>query len=220
MNITAAVFDMDGLLIDSERIALRVFQEICDHYSLGEQFNLYLQVLGTNNVTTRQVLSDALPAAINPDTFMSRWLDRYTEETSKPVPLMKGVIPLLDFLDSCNIPKAVATSTDTDRALEKLEKTGILNRFSTVTGGDQVSRGKPAPDIYLKSAASISADPATCLALEDSPNGVKAALGAGMHTIQIPELVEPDEQLLAMGHIVLTDLHAVIDHLTRFRRTA
>lgn len=126
---------------------------------------------------------------------------------------MKGVHNLLDYLHASGIPTAVATSTNTDHALHKLEQSGILHRFTTITGGDQVANGKPAPDIYLKAAKSIDANPLSCLALEDSPNGVRAAIAAGMHVIQIPELVEPDEALRSLGHTVLGDLDAVLDYL-------
>jgi len=218
MKTGAVIFDMDGLLLDSERIALRVFQEICGQYSLGDQFALYMRILGTNNTTTRSILNTALPADIDRNEFRMRWTDRYTEETRKPVPLMKGVLALLDYLESCNIPKAVATSTDTDRALGKLGNAGIAHRFTTITGGDQITHGKPAPDIYLKAAASIQVDPHTCMALEDSPNGVKAALAAEMQVIQIPDLLQPDDQLRSLGHTVLADLDAAIEHIAQRNR--
>jgi HAD superfamily hydrolase (TIGR01509 family) len=213
MKITATIFDMDGLLIDSERIALRTFQDVCDQHAMGDQFQLYLQLLGTNDATTELILKETLPSAIDPDEFMQTWNLSYREATRTAVPLMKGVLDLLDHLEIRQIPKAVATSTDTSQARDKLEKSGILHRFTHVTGGDQVDNGKPAPDIYLKAAQLLDADPAACLALEDSPNGVSAALAAGMQVIQIPALVQPDEQTRALGHTVLDDLHAVIGHL-------
>jgi len=215
MKTSAVIFDMDGLLLDSERIALRVFQEICDQYSLGDQFPLYMRILGTNNTTTQTILDTVLPADIDRDEFRTRWTDRYTEETRNPVPLMQGVLALLDYLESRNIPKAVATSTDTDRALDKLANADIAHRFTTITGGDQIKHGKPAPDIYLKAATSLQADPLACMALEDSPNGVRAALAADMQVIQIPDLLQPDAQLRSLGHTVLTDLDAVIEHIAQ-----
>jgi len=215
MKTSAVIFDMDGLLLDSERIALRVFQEICDQYSLGDQFPLYMRILGTNNTTTQTILDTVLPADIDRDEFRTRWTDRYTEETLNPVPLMQGVLALLDHLESRNIPKAVATSTDTDRALDKLANADIAHRFTTITGGDQIKHGKPAPDIYLKAATSLQADPLACMALEDSPNGVRAALAADMQVIQIPDLLQPDAQLRSLGHTVLTDLDAVIEHIAQ-----
>ena len=213
MKIVATIFDMDGLLIDSERIALGTFQTICDQHGLGDQFSLYLQLLGTNDATTLKILRSTLPAHLSPERFMDTWMTLYVEQTQVAVPLMNGVLELLDHLDLTSIPKSVATSTRTEHARSKLTNSGILHRFAHVTGGDQVDNGKPAPDIYLKAAQRLQVDPAECLALEDSPNGVKAALAAGMQVIQIPAIVQPDADTIALGHTVLNNLHEVISHL-------
>jgi HAD superfamily hydrolase (TIGR01509 family) len=213
MNFSASIFDMDGLLIDSEKIALRTFQEKCNEHALGDQFALYQSILGTNDQTTVSILSEVLPDSIDHELFMSEWLENYLHVTSSGVPLMKGVENLLDALANRGIPVAVATSTREDRAREKLHKSGILQRFDSVIGGNQIKNGKPAPDIYLKAALSLKIDPEKCVALEDSPNGVRAAHAAGMHVIQIPELVQPTAELLSLNHTVLTDLDEVITYL-------
>ncbi|ASJ71210.1 HAD family hydrolase [Granulosicoccus antarcticus] len=213
MKPIAAIFDMDGLLIDSETIALRTFQMICDQHQLGDQFSLYQQLLGTNDATTLIILSNHLPAAISVEAFMQDWMSLYEEQTLTAVPLMNGVLELLDYLEASGIPKSVATSTRTELAHSKLSNSGILHRFTHVTCGDQVDNGKPAPDIYLKAAQRLQVDPARCLALEDSPIGVTAALAAGMQVIQIPSLVQPDAETIALGHKILNDLHEVIHYL-------
>ncbi len=213
MKIVATIFDMDGLLIDSERIALATFQTICDQHELGDQFPLYLQLLGTNDATTLSILRNTLPAPISPEAFMDTWMTLYVERTQVAVPLMNGVLELLDHLDTVSIPKSVATSTRTEHARSKLGNSGILHRFTHVTGGDQVDNGKPAPDIYLMAARRLQVNPADCLALEDSPNGVRSALAAGMQVIQIPAIEQPDADTIALGHTVLNDLHEVITYL-------
>jgi beta-phosphoglucomutase-like phosphatase (HAD superfamily) len=93
-----------------------------------------------------------------------------------------------------------------------LRKSGVLDRFQAVIGSDQVRNGKPEPDIYLKAAGLLNARPERCLALEDSENGVRAAVGAGMTVVQIPDLVQPSAELLALGHIVLDSLREVAAH--------
>ncbi|MGQ7846898.1 HAD family hydrolase [Granulosicoccus sp. 3-233] len=213
MNIAATIFDMDGLLIDSERIALSTFQNVCDQHELGDQFALYLQLLGTTDATSKSILQERLPAHLQVDQFMQTWTGLYVEQTSTAVPLMTGVLALLDHLDAIGMARSVATSTRTDHAIGKLRNSGILHRFAHVTGGDQVAQGKPAPDIYLKAAQRLGVEPAHCLALEDSPNGVRAALSAGMQVIQIPSLVQPDAEFRTFGHTILEDLHRVIDFL-------
>lgn len=204
---------MDGLLIDSERLALQAFQETCDIYEMGDQFNLYMELLGTNRATTRSVLAHSLDSRIRWQTFLHQWDERYDKLTSPGVPLMSGVAEILDYLDARDIPMAVATSTNTDKACHKLDQAGILHRFATITGGDQVSNGKPAPDIYLSAAKSVNTLPSTCIALEDSANGIRAAVAAGMYAVQVPQLAPPDDALLALGHLVLDNLVEAIDHL-------
>lgn len=213
MKVTACIFDMDGLLIDSEKIALRVFEEVCLHYNCIDQYPLYEQLLGTNANTTRLVLNESLPPSINVDDFIDRWAMRYGEQTMQPIPVKKGILELLDFLESVGIPKVVATSTKTSLASEKLEKSGLAHRFSTVIGGDQVTQGKPAPEIYIKAARFLNIDSAHCLALEDSPNGVRSAVSANMHVIQIPDTVQPDDTLRSMGHHILDSAFDVITFL-------
>ena len=213
MNIKASIFDMDGLLIDSETIALEQFQIICNRYDMGEQFDLYRQLLGTNTKTTRLILDQTLSDAVNTEQFMAEWTENYVAATRDGVPLLPGVLGLLDLLDEYNIPMSVATSTHTNPAIEKLEKSGILHRFQHITGGDQISNGKPAPDIFLKAADRMAVSPRFCLAFEDSPNGVKAALAAGMQVIQVPSLVEPDDALRSMGHCIMNNLDEAVVHI-------
>jgi len=213
MNIKACIFDMDGLLIDSERIALAVFERTCTHFKVENLIPLYQQLLGTNSVTTRQMLSDALPSSVKVEAFMQFWDKDYSLKTSTAVPLMIGVENLLNYLDSQKILTVVATSTKTDRAIQKLTDSGIAHRFSTIIGGDQISNGKPAPDIYLKAAQFLDIAPEYCLGLEDSPNGVRAALAAGMQVVQIPDIVQPDDTLRKLGHTILENLNAVISHI-------
>jgi len=210
MKIAACIFDMDGLLIDSEKIALKVYLNTCKHYDQEHLNDLYTQLLGTNGVTTRRILQEKLPHTIDVNEFVEHWFTDYSAETEKGIPLMRGVENLLSYLEASNIPKVVATSTETPRARKKLEQSGILYRFETIIGGDQISNGKPAPDIYLKAADFLNCPVNECMAMEDSPNGVIAAVSAGMHVVQIPDLVQPDSELLALGHRVLESLDDIV----------
>lgn len=213
MNYIAAIFDMDGLLIDSERPAMEAFLRTCKHFDVKGGTALYGRLLGTNEVSTRKILQQALDSHIDQRDFHATFEQHYQGLIALGVPLMQGVDHILDYLDSRGVPLAVATSTHSERAIDKLEKVGILDRFRTITGGEQVANGKPAPDIYLKAASTLNADPTRCIALEDSPNGVKAAVAAGMHAIQIPQLIAPDEALMQLGHQVIEDLEKVPAYL-------
>lgn len=206
----AVIFDMDGLLLDSERIALAAFVKACEHFKLGDQKDLFIRCVGTNEVLGEAVLREGLQGKADPLEFGRLWDARYLDAiSSRPIPLKPGVLELLDELREAGIPRAVATSTSSARAREKLQRAGVLDRFDAIVGGDQVRASKPHPEIYIAAAAALGVKPEKCLALEDSENGVRAALGAGMTVIQIPDLVEPSAALCALGHVILRSLDDV-----------
>jgi len=211
----AIIFDMDGLLLDTERIALSAFMETCAQMGICAQEELFIRCIGTNQVLGREVLRAGLQGQVDYLAFEQVWDSKYVERISNgPIPLKEGAAELLDRISSLQIPAAVATSTRTARAQEKLGKCGILDRFRAIVGGDQVRNGKPAPDIYLRAAEVLNARPEACLAFEDSENGVRAAVGAGMTVVQVPDLVLPSPDLLALGHIVLRSLSDAVPYLS------
>jgi len=210
----AVIFDMDGLLLDSEAIAFAAFRETCGHFALGDQTHVFMRCIGTNAEAGERVLEEGLRGRADHLAFNRLWQENYLRTVTRaPIPLKPGVTELLAALQAASVPLAVATSTRSDRARQKLRDAGIDSAFQAIVGGDQVARSKPHPDIYLKAADDLRARPGECLALEDSENGVRAALGAGMTVIQIPDLVEPSPELRALGHAVLQSLHDVYDHV-------
>ncbi len=209
-NFEAIIFDMDGLLLDSERIGLVTFQQTCQQFELGDKTELFIQCIGTNSESTKKILSEGLGHEVDFTEFWSICRARYHAETkTKAIPLKEGVVDLLESITSLQIPIAVATSTHTEFAFQKLENAGIKNYFNTVIGGEQVNNSKPLPDIFLKAVDKLQVDAGKCLALEDSENGVKSALAAGLTVIQIPDLVKPSKSLNPIKHIVLNSLTEV-----------
>ena len=129
-----------------------------------------------------------------PNNFYSRWREIYGQQVyQKAPPIKEGVFPLLRFLQSRNLPLAIATSTKFPNAIKKLESTNLLFFFDKVVGGDQVRNSKPEPEIYQKAAQLLGVPVESCLALEDSNNGVRAAHKAGMFVIQIPDMLPPSD---------------------------
>ena len=212
-HFDAVIFDLDGLLLDSETLALAAFEKTCARFELGDLSHVFKSLIGTNSALGRALLQEGLNGIIDYEVFSADWQENYRAVTEDvPVPLMPGVQEFLAHTTALNIPMAVATSSQTAHAQNKLGHAGILDYFRHIIGGDQVEQSKPAPDIYLRAATALSVDPVKCLALEDSANGVRAAVAAGMTVVQIPDLVQPDEQLLALGHIVLNSMSHVAMH--------
>lgn len=197
---SAVLFDMDGLLLDSERVALAIMAECMAELGLVWDESVGLRMIGRNVVDSNRVLREhygddarleRLPAA-----FRARY-DRHIAEQA--IPLKPGALRLLELLVRHGIPRAVATSTQRERAARKLARNGLLAHFDALVGGDEVACGKPAPDIYLAAARALGAAPAGCLVLEDSNTGARAGLAAGMRVVIVPDLLAPEPALLAQG---------------------
>jgi len=203
----AIIFDMDGLLLDSERLFFDTFLFACNSLGLNDLTDLFYSLLGRNKESGERILRDGLTGIADFDEFSRIWDAEYTRlSETKPIPLMPGVKEILSHLECIGIPMAVATSTNTESAQTHLKASGILGYFDFVIGGDQVEHSKPDPEIYLKAASAMSLCPESCLAFEDSANGVRSAVSSGMAVVQIPDLVTPDADLLKLGHIVLDNI--------------
>lgn len=204
----AALFDMDGLLIDSERLSLQSFLATCSDNGLGDQTPLFLSIVGSNEASLMSILDAGIGDQVDLPAFRADWAGRYHELIADGQVLLKpGVEALLDWLTAKGVRMAVATSSATPIAALKLTRTGIIKRFDYIVGGDMVRHSKPHPEIFLTAAARIQADPSRTLVFEDSSNGVKAGVAAGCTVIQIPDLVQPTPELLSLGHRVLDSLH-------------
>ena len=204
----AVIFDMDGLMLDSERALLGCLAQAGSAAGHDLPQDLLLSLIGSSDAMTRQAIAgrvgmDAVDALLH-DSYA-----RYDGIVAAGVPHRPGIIELLDTLATHGIRRAVATSTRRPLALRKLETAGLLPYFEHVATSSDVAHAKPAPDIYLLAARKLGVEPAQCLALEDSPTGVRAALAAGMTVIQIPDLLEPDETVRALGHAIAGSLHEV-----------
>jgi beta-phosphoglucomutase-like phosphatase (HAD superfamily) len=203
----AVIFDMDGLMLDTERLAPRAWVDAAAALRVEFDLALTTPMIGRNFRDCQAIVA----ARYGPDyptaALMQAWHEAYDAIVAREGILVKaGLFALLDWLDHEGIAKAVATSTRRDRAQAKLAQTALLPRFATLVGGDEVARGKPAPDIFLEAATRLREPAAECFVLEDSEPGVRAALAAGMTPIMVPDLHLPSAALLAMQPLVLTSL--------------
>jgi len=213
-HIKAVVFDMDGLMLDSEPLALRALKRAGDRLGLGFTDEMLLGCIGLNAASSNSFLSEALGRVIPHEELSSAFLEEYEMELAQGgVPHKAGLIGLLEFLKRAGLRRAVATSTTTVLAERKLSDARVLHYFEFVVGGDAVRRGKPAPDPYLQAASRLGLSAQACLALEDSDNGARSALAAGMCVIIVPDIKMPAEPVRAAAIACLESLDDVRDYL-------
>jgi HAD superfamily hydrolase (TIGR01509 family) len=201
---------MDGLLLDSERLARDAFVRACEDHGYEADLVTYQQCIGSTYDKTRELIMAAYGEDFPYEAIDERWSHHYHARLAKgPVPVKDGALALLTHLRVREVPMALVTSTRRATAEEKLEATGLIRFFSSLICGGETERGKPDPDPYLAGAARLELEPSRCWAVEDSANGVRAAVSAGCTVFQVPDLVAPTAELERLGHQIVESLREV-----------
>jgi HAD superfamily hydrolase (TIGR01509 family) len=211
MRIRAVIFDIDGLMIDSERISQRSWGQVMADagYPLSEE--VYLQMIGRTEKDVRYILQRVYGEEFPFDEMYHRREERFNQIIAREgMPVKPGLITLLDFIDAKGMKKAVASSTYCRLAEMKLIAAGIRERFSVLVTGDEVAHGKPAPDLFLAAAARIETPPAECLVLEDSEAGLQAAHAAGMAPVWVPDMQPVAESVVGLAFRQVKSLDEVV----------
>jgi HAD superfamily hydrolase (TIGR01509 family) len=209
-KVQAVVFDMDGLLIDSESVYRDAIVAAAAQMGLDLPEAVFKRMIGLPDTGSGQVLIDHFGPDLD---LQGLWADasvRFHQLGEAGVALKGGVMELLDHLDALGLPCAIATSSTHGAVRHHIDGGGIRPRFKAVIARGDYPCGKPAPDPFLAAAAALGVDPVDCLALEDSHNGVRAAHAAGMMTVMVPDLLEPTDEMHEKCVRVLESLHEVI----------
>jgi len=210
----ALIIDMDGTLLDTEPLAARAWSDAAAAIGVAFDPSLAHRMIGRTFADCRALVVECHGSDYPTDRLMSGWHAAYDAIVERDgLTLKPGVAELFDWLDAQGIARAVATSTRRERARAKLEHACLWTRIDALVGGDEVARGKPAPDIYLEAARRLGVPASACVVLEDSDPGVRGALAAGMTPIMVPDLLPPAADLLAQGVIVHASLHDVAARL-------
>jgi HAD superfamily hydrolase (TIGR01509 family) len=214
LNFEAAIFDMDGLLLDTERVCMKIFSQACETLQVPFKKDIYLSIIGCNAASIEKIFRAGYGDDFDYPAVNREWRERYQNVVMhEAIPVKEGVVQLLNWLKGNDIPIAVATSTQRNVAERKLELAGLNHYFDHISTGCEVEQGKPHPEIYLLAAKRLNIAPDKCLAFEDSNNGVRSAVAANTITYQIPDLVEPCQEVLALGHKVRSSLNSVYQEL-------
>lgn len=208
----AYLFDMDGLLLDTERLFLRSFLELTDDIGLARDVSeeFFLSLVGTSSKVTSQRLPVFLPDTVSATDFEAEWRRRHDANVAAGVPLRPFVMKVLQTLKQHGARMAVVTSTNARPARDHLDHAGILPFFELIKAGDQVSANKPDPAPYQEAARDLGVDPRDCVAFEDSDFGTQAAATAGCSTYQIPDLRPVDKPLPSLGQKIVPNLQAAL----------
>ena len=210
MGIDAVVFDMDGLLLDSEQVWDDVRETLARERGGRWHDRAQRDMMGMSSLEWSQYMHDVIgladsPAAIN-DEVVERMATRYREE----LPLLPGAVEAVERIAD-RWPLGLASSSNRSLIDLALERAGIAGRFRVTISSEEVGRGKPAPDVYIEAARRLGVDPARCAAVEDSHNGILAARAAGMRVVAVPNAsFPPGDEALAAADVVLPSLAELV----------
>ncbi len=210
--VHAALFDMDGLLFDTERLSLELWDTALEQHDYRIAPEILELTIGRSEQVTKQLLIDTLGSGFPYEQVAACYAELGRDRIEADgVPRKPGTTDLLEFLAAAGILRAVATSSPRATAQYLLEQSGLIGHFQSVITADDVAHSKPDPDIFLKAAQSLGVAPQHCVVFEDSPAGIRAAHAAGALPILIPDLVTPDEGIRALCFAECRNLHKALE---------
>lgn len=210
-SVKAVIFDMDGLLLDTEKLLVRFWVQAANEAGFPMKREHALSIRSLHRSFAVPYLQGLFGEEFDYFKIRSRRMELIRDWLAEnPLELKKGAAELLGYLNANGFLTAIATATDFERTHDYLTRVGIFDHFDRIVCATMVECGKPAPDIYLYAVEQLGLEPRECMALEDSPNGVRSAAGAGCRTVMIPDLTEPDGELDGVKFETVSSLADVI----------
>ncbi len=210
-NIKTVIFDMDGIIFDSESAYIDCCKDIAESWGISFRHDVALKCLGTTNEKTKELIREAYGEAFDVAAFWDASFKLFMERYDKGrLPMKEGVKEILQYLKDNGIGIALASSTEEWAVRQELSDALIIDYFDEIVCGNMVERSKPHPDIFLKAAELMKTEPADCMVIEDSFNGIRAAHAAGMHPVMVPDILQPDDEIRDLSDTVERSLSDVV----------
>lgn len=213
-DFKAVVFDMDGVIFDSEVKVIECWKVIAEKYNIPDIEEACLECLGTNQVVTKEKFLIRYGADFPYTEIKKEMSELFHSRYDKGrLPMKVGVVELLEFLKERGKKIALASSTRREVVTRELRDAGVLDYFDAVICGDMVSRSKPEPDIFLKACEELKVSPSDAYAIEDSYNGIRAASRGELRPIMVPDLAPATEEMEKLSEVILENLLEVKEYL-------
>jgi beta-phosphoglucomutase-like phosphatase (HAD superfamily) len=213
--VRAVVFDMDGLLINSEAVVRDAMTATARDMGAELPNEVFVRMVGLTNAASDAVAQAHFGPGFPLAEFNAEVWRRASAVFEAEDILKDGVFEILEWLEQARVPRAVATSSGHEHVRRQLEKSGVYARMQIIVAREDYAHGKPHPDPFLVAAQRLGVASADCLALEDSHNGVRAAHAAGMMTVMVPDLLEPTDEMRTLCIAIADTLHDVRAALAR-----
>lgn len=210
MRYEAVIFDMDGVIFDSERLVLEGWQEIAAKYGIEGIEEVLPKCLGVNAQATREIFREHYGQDFPYDEYKKEASALFHSRYGNgKLPLKPGVRELLSYLKDEGYLVGLASSTRQAIVEQEITDAGLMAYFDNLVCGDMLKKSKPEPDIYLKACENLNVEPRMAIAVEDSYNGIRAAKRAGMVPVMVPDMVQPDGEMRNLAHKIFKDLFEV-----------
>jgi len=211
----AVVFDMDGVILDTENLGISAWRKAGVKYGIGEdEINrVYRLIIGTKVERGNEIIRENFGKDFPSEDFRKECGSYIRDVLNTKIPLRPFAREILEFLKNNGIKVALASSTRYEVVMRELTQEGLVDYFDVIIGGDLVAKSKPEPDIFLKAIADLGETPEKCFIVEDSANGVRAAHASGAKPIMVPDLVTPTEEIKALCHKIFDSLGEVMEYL-------
>ena len=204
--IEGVVFDMDGVLLDSEHVWDDVREQLARERGGRWHERAQADMMGMSSVEWSRYMHDVIGLPESPEEIDAEVVQRMEARYAEELPLIEGAVDAVRRL-AASFPLALASSSNRPLIDLVLVRSGLVGAFATTVSSEEVARGKPAPDVFLEAARRLGVAPERCVAIEDSGNGIKAARAAGMRVLAIPNRrYPPPEDALALAHVRLDSI--------------